>query len=119
MDYSTFTHTLARNEIEYAKKRIKELYLKKYEYSLKGIINYVRNSYDEEKRDLFDEFFVYKALDELIPITENDFISFKDTIIDKYNRQGYLIYVGNNYIFQPLDQNEDVPMYLSLIHIYR
>ena len=111
LDYSTFTHTLARNEIEYAKKRIKELYLKKYEYSLKGIINYVRNSYDEEKRDLFDEFFVYKALDELIPITENDFISFKDTIIDKYNRQGYLIYVGNNYIFQPLDQNEDVPMY--------
>ena len=111
LDYSTFTHTLARNEIDYAKSKIKELYMKKYEYSLNSILNYVRRSYDDERRDLFDEFFVHKALDELIPITENDFISFKDTIIDKYSRPGYLIYVGNHYIFQPLDQNEDVPMY--------
>ena len=29
LDYSTFTHTLARNEIEYAKKKIKELYMNK------------------------------------------------------------------------------------------
>lgn len=111
LDYSTFTHALARNEIENAKKKIKELYLKKYEYTLESIIDYVKNSFDEDDRELFDEFFVYKALDELIPITENDFISFKDTIIDKYNRQGYLIYAGSQYIFQPLDQNEDVPMY--------
>ncbi|AYV83573.1 MAG: SNF2-like helicase [Hyperionvirus sp.] len=111
LDYSTFTHGLARNEIEYAKRKIKELYLIKYEYTLNVIIDYVKNSYDEEKRDLFDEFFVFKGLDELIPITENDFISFKDTIVDKFNRPGYLIYVGVYYIFQPLDQNEDVPMY--------
>ena len=111
LDYSTFTHGLARDEIEYAKRKIKELYLTKYEYTLKSIVDYVRDSYDDEKKDLFDEFFVFKALDELIPITENDFISFRDTVIDKYNRPGYLIYVGIYYIFQPLDQNEDVPMY--------
>lgn len=111
LDYSTFTHGLARDEIEYAKRKIKELYLTKYEYTLKSIVNYVKHSYDDEKRDLFDEFFVFKALDELIPITENDFISFKDTVIDKYNRPGYLIYIGTFYIFQPLDQNEDVSMY--------
>lgn len=111
LDYSTFTHGLARDEIEYAKRKIKELYLTKYEYTLKSIVSYVKHSYDEDKRDLFDEFFVFKALDELIPITENDFISFKDTVIDKYNRPGYLIYIGSYYIFQPLDQNEDVPMY--------
>lgn len=63
------------------------------------------------KINIYKEFFVYKALDELIPMTENDFISFKDTVIDKYNRQGYLIYVGIYYIFQPFDQNENVPMY--------
>lgn len=111
LDYTTFTQDLAKNEIEYAKKRIKELYIKNYVYSLDKIINYVKNSYNDEKRELFDNFFVYKALDELIPITENDFNNFKDTILDKFNRQGYLIYNNGNYIFQPFDQNEDVPMY--------
>lgn len=111
LDYSTFTNSLARNEIEYSKTKIKELYLNKYEYTLDDILNYIKNSYSEEKRDLFDEFFVYKALDELIPLTENDFNNYKDTILDKFNRQGYLIFRGKYYIFQPFDQNEDVPMY--------
>jgi hypothetical protein len=34
-----------------------------------------RFPYNDEKRELFDEFFVYKALDELIPLSENDFTS--------------------------------------------
>jgi hypothetical protein len=111
LDYSTFTHSLARNEIEYAKKRIKELYMKKYVYTLHNILEYVKGSYDEDKRELFDEFFVFKGLDELIPVTENDFNNFRDTVIDKFNRQGYLIYINKYYIFQPFDQNEEVPMY--------
>jgi len=111
LDTSTFTNSLARNEIENSKKKIKELYKIKYAYTLENILEYVKNSYKGEKRDLFDEFFVFKALDELIPVTENDFNNFKDTILDKYNRQGYLIYRDKYYIFQPFDQNEDVPMH--------
>lgn len=111
LDYTTFTQGLARNEIDYAKKKIKEMYGKAYVYTLNKIVDYVKDSYNDEKRDLFDNFFVYKALDELIPLTENDFNNFKDTILDKFNRQGYLIYNNGNYIFQPFDQNEDVPMY--------
>jgi hypothetical protein len=111
LDTTTFTNSLARSEIEYSKKRIKELYMRKYLYTLENILEYVKETYNEEKRDLFDEFFVFKALDELIPITENDFNNFKDTILDKYNQQGYLIYRNKYYIFQPFDQNEDVPMY--------
>ena len=111
LDYSTFTNALARNEIEYSKRRIKEMYLKKYVYTIGNVIDYVRNSYSEEKRELFDEFFVFKALDELIPVTENDFNNYRDTILDKFNRSGYLIYRNKYYIFQPFDQNEDVPMY--------
>jgi len=111
LDYSTFTHGLARNEIDYAKSKIKELYITGYMYRLKDIIRYVKDSYDDNKRDLFDEFFVFKALDELIPISENDFNNFKDTITDKHNRLGYLIYINEYYIFQPFDQHEDVPMY--------
>ena len=111
LDVSTFTHSLARNEIENTKKKIKELYKTKYAYTLDHILDYVKKTYDDEKRDLFDEFFVYKALDELIPITENDFNNFKDTILDKFNRPGYLIYIDKYYIFQPFNQNDDVPMY--------
>jgi len=111
IDYTTFTHGLARTEIETAKEKIKEMFISNYMYTLSEIVEYVKSSYDESKYELFDEFFVYKALDELIPFTENDFNNFKDTIIDKYNRQGYLIYVNKYYIFQPFDQNENVPMY--------
>ena len=111
LDYSTFTQTLAKSEIESAKSKIKELYRIKYLYTLKDIINYVRNSYQGEKKELFDDFFVFEALQDLTPITENDFNNFKDTIFDKFNRQGYLIYINKYYIYQPFDQNENVPMY--------
>ena len=111
LDYSTFTQNLARNEIEMTKVKIKELYKVNYVYTLPEIMDYVKKSYTGEKRELFDQFFIFKALDELIPITENDFNNFKDTIFDKFNRAGYLIYKSKYYIFQPFDQNEDVPMF--------
>lgn len=111
IDYSTFTHNLARGEIDISKQKIKELFRRKHVYKLIEILKYVKNTYPAGKRDLFDEFFVYKALDEMIPLTSNDFNNFRDTIIDRLGKQGYLIYRGNYYIFQPFDQNEDVPMY--------
>lgn len=111
LDYSTFTQSLAQNEIEYAKKQIKNMYRTKYVFTLNNIIEYVKSTYNDEKQELFDNFFVYKALDELIPVSENDFNNFKDTILDKFNHAGYLIYIDSFYIFQPFDQNEDVPMY--------
>jgi len=111
LDYSTFTHGLAESEIEYAKNQIKNMYITKPVYSLRDIVTFVKGSYDEEKRELFDEFFVYKALDDLIPITENDFNNFRDTVVDKNNTQGYLIYRDQYYIFQPFEQTEEVPLY--------
>lgn len=111
LDYSTFTHGLAESEIEFAKNKIKDMYITEPVYTLKDIVEYVKQYYDEEKRDLFDEFFVFKALDSLIPVTENDFNNFRDTIVDKNNTQGYLIYRDEYYIFQPFDQTEDVPLY--------
>jgi len=111
IDSSTFTHTLAKNEIESIKLKIKELYRIKYLYTLNDIINYVKNEYIGDKNVLFDQYFVFKALNDLTPVTENDFNNFKDTIFDKFNRQGYLIYINKYYIYQPFDQNENVPMY--------
>jgi len=110
LDYSTFTNALAESEIKYAQERIKEMYLLQPVYTLQEINDYVKNSYDLNDRDLFDEFFVFKALDNLIPVTENDFNNLKDMIIDRNNTPGYIIYRNLYYIFQPLNQNEDVPM---------
>ncbi len=111
LDYSTFTHGLARNEIDYAKEKIKEMYILGYMYTLEEILEYVKNTHADEKKELFDEFFVFKALDELIPNSENDFNNYKDTILDKHNRPGYLIFINIHYIFQPFDEIEGVPMY--------
>ena len=111
LDYSTFTSSLAKNEIDNCKDKIKELYMTNYVYDLKTITTYVIDSLSDYKKDLFDDFFVQKALDELIPITENDFNNFKDVIYDKNYRAGYLIYLDGYYIFQPFDENENVPMY--------
>ena len=101
LDISTFTESLARSEINYVKNKIKDMYRTKFAYNLNNILNYIKFSYKGEKKDLFDYFFVFKALDELIPVTENDFNNFNDTILDKYNRPGYIIYVDRylKYIF--------------------
>jgi hypothetical protein len=118
LDYSTFTINLARTEIDYAKRKIKELYMIGYVYNLKTITDYVANSYNKVKKELFDDFFVQKALDEVIPITENDFNNFKDILYDKTYRAGYLIYLDSYYIFQPFDENENAPMYYRTSYQY-
>ena len=61
-----------------------------------------------DKREMFDDYYVYQAIDKLIPITGNDFNNFSDTITDKFNRPGYLIYRDRYYIFQPFDENEEL-----------
>lgn len=111
LDMSTFNNNLAHSEIKFAKEKIKELFRVKYLYLLKDIINYVKNSYDNDKKDLFDDFFVFSAIDQLTPASESDFNKFADTVYDKYNRPGYIIYVAKYYIFQPFDQPTNVPMY--------
>jgi hypothetical protein len=111
LDYSTFNYNLMRKEIDAVKKKIKELYIIKNIYTIVNIIHDIHKNLDKDKIELFDDFFIYKALDELIPETENDFNNFKDIIIDKYSRQGYLIYRNKYYIFQPFEQNENISMY--------
>lgn len=114
IDYSTFTNEFANHEIEYAKTIIKELYITSPVNTLKDILNYVKEAYEEKKNDSYDDFFVYRAIDSLIPITENDFNNFKDIIVDKNNTYGYLIYRDIYYIFQPINQTEYVPLYYRI-----
>jgi len=109
-DHSTFSVELAREEIDDSKNKIKDLFKLSHFYTLDEIIDYVKNKFPEEKQDLFDNYFVYRALDELIPINTNDFNNFHDTFLDKYNNQGYIIYRHPYYIFQQFNKPETLPM---------
>ena len=115
LDLTTFINIHAVNEINYAKDKLKELFKFKYVYTLKECVNIIKNLYISEKKELFEDFFIFKALDDLIPITENDFNNFKDTIYDKFNIPGYVIYRNIYYIFQPFELNENVSMYYRTI----
>ena len=111
LDFTTFTSKMARTEINYCKEKIKEMFRFKYAYYLDEVLAYVRDSLSADQSDLFEVFFCYKALDEFILTSENEFNNYHDAIYDKLNVPGYLIYRGKFYIFQPLNQNENVPMY--------
>jgi hypothetical protein len=116
LDYSTFLLKYATNEIEYAKNKIKELYKLKYVYTLSTIVDYVKKSLNEDQSELFDDFFVYQALSNLLPVTNDEFNNFSDVIYDRYNVPGYLIYRNVYYIFQPLDQKDDVPLFYRTVY---
>ena len=113
IDYSTYTNILTRGEIEMVKKIIKEMYIFKYIYVLDEIVDYVKRAF---LPNLVNDFFIYKALDELIPTTSNDYNNFNDIIINKYGVSGYLIYIKNYYIFQPIDKNKNTPIEDRIIY---
>jgi hypothetical protein len=75
------------------------------------MIKEIKKSFLPHQSSLFDSYFLDEALEEMMPKSENDFNNFKDTIFDKYNRPGYLIQREKYYLFQPFDENTDVPMY--------
>ena len=84
------------------------------------ILNYVKNNYKGEQKELFEDWFVYQALELLLPTTENEFTKFNDRsdfIYDKFNNPGYLIYRGTFYIFQPQEiSEENIPLFYRKIY---
>ena len=111
INYNTFNDDLAKYEISLIKNRIKDLYRFKHVYMYNEILNEIKKSFIQHQAELFEEYFLDQALEDMMPKSENDFNNYKDTIYDKYNRGGYLIQRGKYFIFQPFNENEDVPMY--------
>jgi hypothetical protein len=111
VDYTTFNNKLARVEISNIKNNIKDLFRFKHVYEYNEIQEKIISSLTSHQKELFDPQFLQQGLVELMPKSENDFNNFTDNIFDKYNRMGYLIKKNDYYIFQPFDQNEDVPLY--------
>ncbi len=111
INYNTFNDDLAKYEIILIKNRIKDLYRFNHVYMYNEILDKIKNSFLKHQAELFEEYFLDQALEDMMPKTENDFNNYKDTVYDKYNRSGYLIQRGKYLIFQPFNENEDVPLY--------
>ena len=111
IDQSTFNDNLAKTEIDNIKQKIKDMYRFKFVYQYNELKEAIINSYKKDQGELFDNYFLDKALEDMMPRTENDYNNFKDSLYDKYNRVGYIIQRGIFYIFQPFDNMEDISMY--------
>lgn len=100
---NTNTYDLFFNKIEKDNiiEEINKLYKLNYIYTIDEIIKFVK-----KKLNNIEDVNIYKIID--IMITKPK----KSIITDKYMREGYLIYRGRYYIFQPLDlKDETIPMY--------
>jgi len=111
IDFNTFNDDLAKFEIISIKNKIKDLFRFKHVYLYDEILNEIKKSFEEHQVEMFEDYFLDQAIEDMMPKDENDFNNFKDTIYDKYNRPGYLIQRDKYYIFQPFDENEDVTMF--------
>jgi hypothetical protein len=111
IDYNTFNDYLSKFEIVTIKNKIKDLYRFKYVFIYEEILENVKKDLNSHQLELFENYFLDQALEDLMPKNENDFNNFKDYIYDKYNRTGYIIQRDKYFIFQPFDENEDVSMF--------
>ena len=106
LDYTTFANTFARIEVEFAKAVIRDMYRLNDYYNLDQLIESVKAQYSPEKREMFDEFFVYKAIDDLIPVDQNDLYDFDAFLFNRYNVTGYLTHRDGFYVFRPAKEGQ-------------
>jgi DNA polymerase III delta prime subunit len=111
LDYNTFNDELAKTEIMSIKNKIKDIYRFKHVYLYEEILTEIKNSFEKYQIELFEDYFLDQAIEDLMPKNENDKNNFKDVIYDKYNRPGYIIQRDKYFIFQPFDENEEVTMF--------
>ena len=111
IDYNTFNDDLSKFEILIIKNKIKDLYRFKHVYLYDELLQIIKDFISKDKLELFDDYFLDQAIEDMMPKSENDFNNFIDTVYDKFNRPGYIIQRNKYYIFQPFDENEDITMF--------
>jgi superfamily II DNA or RNA helicase len=112
IDNSTFINKLYKNELNKIKNIIKKMYKFNIYYKLNDIIIFVKNNYTNTLKKVFNVNLIYKALTQYCPTKEYEFNQLTDFIIDKFDRNGYLIQRGDYYIFQPFGYDTKLPIYL-------
>ena len=83
------------------------MYLIQIYYTLEEIIREVSKKYHNQLITKTN-FFIYKTLDDLMPVTDLDFNNYNDIITDYYGRPGYLIY-RDKFIFFNLGISPTIP----------
>jgi hypothetical protein len=102
----TYNLIFAKSDIEQAKKYIKNMFKKNIIYNLEYIVQDVK-----KKIPTIENKYIYKALDEMVK-------NKNEIVYDKLNREGYVIYRGKYYIFQPKEITyESIPLYYRDIPI--
>ena len=115
IDKSTYNEYKFDTQLKYCILKIKELYQLNIYYTIEDIVHYIYDSYNENDKNIFDTYFVYQAIDYFILIDEQDFIDYTEKLKDPFQREGYLIYRGNYYIFQEWGTSELMPLYYRVI----
>ncbi len=95
----TYNLKFGTQDINLAKRIIKLMFKKNNSYHLTDIEKFIHH-----KNPKIDRIFVFAALDDFINNPK------QETIVDKFQRKGYMIYRGEYYIFQPLGYRDDLPM---------
>tara|TARA_Y100001970_G_scaffold166800_1_gene204231 strand:- start:6059 stop:9619 length:3561 start_codon:yes stop_codon:yes gene_type:complete len=96
MDNDTYSIIYAQDDISKVKKIVKDMFKSRFVYTLKDIINNVKN---------IENKFIIKAVDSMV---DNK----NDVVYDLYNRDGYIIQQGLYYMFQPfMIDDKTLPLY--------
>lgn len=96
-DSSTWHFSVTKADINQAKNYIKDLYKIAPFWSLEN---------------LFEQLNVLAGISkDITALALNDLIEKQETLSDQYNREGYLIYRGKYYIFQPDSMNQLAGIY--------
>ena len=99
LNTDTYNIKFAVNDIEKVKKYIKQLFRENIIYYLGSIEKKVYEKYND-----IDKIFIYMALEQLVN-------NKNEIVYDKFSRNGYIIYRGDYYIFQPFDiERDDIPL---------
>lgn len=97
INFDTYTIENAKDDMIKIVKLIKNIF--KYDYAFKSddIVKIIKKKFN------IDEIYIY--------ITLTNILKNKEVIYDKYQREGYLIYRGEYYIYQPNElMDETIPM---------
>ena len=111
LDWTTFYDSVASKEITEYMNLIRDMYRIYHSYTLNEINDFVMSQMDEHKKELFDVFFIYRALNQLMPATKKQISNFVNPVINQYNELGYLVHHNGKYSFQSLYSKERLPMY--------
>ena len=95
----TFNISSGKNEIQKCKNIILKMFKENYAYYEDNIKDEIKKKYPE-----MNNLFIYSALEQLVN-------NKNETVLDKFNIKGYIIYVGDYYVFQPIDVvNTKIPI---------